>query len=115
MRKKNYKGRCTKRMLSKSTEVVRTYDPLQHAYADILQKDENIREIKCNVLLDGLKDGEYTSDFVCIKIDGDMMVRECVRRKLLIKPMTIKLLDISRDYWLRHGVVDWGIVVDEKK
>ena len=115
MRKKNYKGRCTKRTLSKSTEVVRTYDPLQYAYADILQKDESIREIQCNVSLDGLQEGEYTSDFVCIKTDGDMIVRECVQRKLLMKPMTIKLLDVSRDYWLRHGVVDWGIVVNEEK
>lgn len=115
MRKKNYKGRCTKRTLSKSTEVVRTYEPLQYAYADMLQSDESIREIRCNVLLDGLSEGEYTSDFVCIKTDGDMIVRECVQRKLLMKPMTIKLLDVSRDYWLRRGVVDWGIVVDEEK
>lgn len=115
MRKKNYKGRCTKRILSKSTEVVRTYDPLQYAYADILQKDDNIREFQCNVSLDSLQEGEYTSDFVCIKTDGDMMVRECVQRKLLIKPMTIKLLDVSRNYWLRHGVVDWGLVIDEEK
>lgn len=109
------KGRCTKRILSKSTEVVRTYEPLQYAYADMLQSDESIREIRCNVLMDGLPEGEYTSDFVCIKTDGDMMVRECVQRKLLMKPMTIKLLDVSRDYWLRRGVVDWGIVVDEEK
>ena len=115
MRKKNYKGRCTKRTLSKSTEVVRTYDTLQYAYADMLQSDESIREIRCNVLLDGLQEGEYTSDFVCIKMDGDMMVRECVQRKLLMKPMTIKLLDVSRDYWLRRGMVDWGLVVDEEK
>lgn len=115
MRKKNYKGRCTKRILSKSTEVVRTYEPLQYAYADMLQSDESIREIRCNVLLDGLPEGEYTSDFVCIKTDGDMIVRECVQRKLLMKPMTIKLLDVSRDYWLRRGVVDWGLVVGEEK
>jgi len=81
----------------------------------MLQSDESIGEIRCNVLLDGLQEGEYTSDFVCIKTDGDMLVRECVQRKLLLKPMTIKLLDVSRDYWLRRGVVDWGIVVDEEK
>ena len=89
MRKKNYKGCCTKRMLSKSKEVVRTYDPLQYAYADILQKNENIREFQCNVFLDGLQEGKCTSDFVCIKTDGDIMIRECVQRKLLMKPMTI--------------------------
>ena len=55
---------------------------------------------------------EYMTDFVCIKTDGDLMVRECVYRKLLTKPLTIKLLDMSRDYWQRHGVTDWGLVID---
>ena len=32
MRKKNYKGRCTKRYVAKCTDVCRTYDPLQTAY-----------------------------------------------------------------------------------
>ena len=43
------------------------------------------------------------------------MVRECVFRKFLTKPMTVKLLDASRDYWLKHGVSDWGVVIDEEK
>ena len=42
------------------------------------------------------------------------MVRECVFRKFLKKPMTVKLLDASRDYWNNHGVSDWGIVIDEE-
>ena len=29
--------------------------------------------------------------------------------------MTVKLLDASRDYWINHGVTDWGIVIDEEK
>ena len=62
----------------------------------------------------GLEVGEYTSDFVCTKADGDLMVRECVYRKFLMKPLTVKLLDASRDYWLRHGVTDWGMVIDEE-
>lgn len=109
MRKKGFKGRCEKRMLSKCREVCRTYDPLQSAYADRLQENENIREIQCNVPLD---DGEHMTDFVCVKEDGELMVRECVQRKHLLKPMTIRLLDISRAYWSGHGVEDWGIVVD---
>ena len=114
MRKKNYKGRCEKRVLSKCKEVCRTYDDIQSAYAELLQKSESITEIRCNVLLDSLEAGEYTSDFVCVKTDGDMMVRECVNRKYLTKPMTVKLLDASRNYWLRHGVTDWGIVTNEE-
>lgn len=114
MRKKGYKGRCEKKDLSKSQEVCRTYDAIQSNYADILQNDNDIQEIRCNVLLDGLSEGVYTSDFVCVKADGDLMVRECVFRKFLTKPMTVKLLDASRDYWLKHGVSDWGVVIDEE-
>ena len=114
MRKKGYKGRCEKKDLGKSQEVCRTYDAIQFAYADILQNDNSIQEIRCNVLMDGLAEGSYTSDFVCVKTDGDLMVRECVFRKFLKKPMTVKLLDASRDYWLKHGVSDWGIVIDGK-
>ena len=111
MRKKNFKGRCEKRTLSKCKDICRTYDSIQYAFADYLQADENIAEIRCNVLLDGL---EYTTDFVCVKSDGDLIVRECVFRKHLTKPLTVKLLDISRNYWVNHGVTDWGLVIDEE-
>lgn len=113
MRKKNFKGRCEKRKVEKCSEVCRTYDAIQYAYADLLQASDEIAEIKCNYPLDGLDIGEYTSDFVCVKAGGDLMVRECVFRKFLLKPMTVKLLDASREYWLRHGVTDWGVVIDE--
>ena len=58
MRKKGYKGRCEKKNLSKSMDVCRSYDAIQSVYADILQQDENIQEIRCNVLLDGLSEGD---------------------------------------------------------
>lgn len=112
MRKKNFKGRCEKRVIPKCAEVCRTYDVIQYAYADLLQADSSIKEIKCNVLLDGLEEGAYTSDFVCVKVDKDLMVRECVFRKHLMKPLTVKLLDASREYWLKHGITDWGLVID---
>lgn len=51
MRKKGYKGRCEKRQLAKCPEVCRTYDEIQNVYADVLQANENISEIRCNVLL----------------------------------------------------------------
>ena len=99
MRKKNFKGRCEKRKISKCAEVCRTYDAIQYAYADLLQASDEVKEIRCNVLLDGLEVGEYTSDFVCTKVDGDLMVRECIFRKFLMKPLTVKLLDVSREYF----------------
>ena len=114
MRKKNFKGRCQQRVIANCNEVCRTYDAIQYAYADILQASDEVKEIRCNVPLDGRDIGRYTSDFVCVKSDNDLMVRECVFRKFLMKPLTVKLLDASREYWLRHGVTDWGLVIDEE-
>ena len=109
MRKLGFKGRCEKRLLSKCKELCRTYDPIQAAYAGVLQADDSIQEFQCNV---PLEDGQHMTDFVCVKMAGELMVRECVQRKHLLKPMTIRLLDISHEYWKRHGVEDWGLVVD---
>lgn len=114
MRKKGYKGRCEKRILSKCIGVCKTYDAIQYAYADILQSEKTVKEFHCNVLLDDLSEGEYTTDFVCIKTNGDLMVRECIQRKYLTKPMTVKILDASRVYWLKRGA-NWGLVIDEEK
>lgn len=115
MRKRNFKGRCTKRYVPKCTDICRTYDALQEAYADVLSQSEDVKEFRCNVYLDGLADGDYTTDFVCTKTDGTIMVRECVYRSRLIKPMHYKLLEESRSYWRHRGVTDWGIVINDKK
>lgn len=115
MRKKNYKGRCVKRTVGKAKEVCRTYDNIQLSYLDVLQNDPMIKEIRCNVLLEDSELEGYTTDYLCIKKDNDLMVRECVYRKLLTKPMTARLLDASRFYWLKRGINDWGLVVDEEE
>lgn len=115
MRKKNFKGRCIKEAVGKAKEVCRTYDSIQHSYLSVLQNNPKIKIIKCNVAFDDPELGEYTSDYLCTKVDNDLMVRECVYRRLLSKPKTAKLLDASRNYWLKHGVNDWGLVVDAKE
>lgn len=115
MRAKTFRGsRCTKKKLKKCEEVARTYDKIQTRYADILDNDESIKSIRVNVVLEDLDEGEFTSDFVCTKTDGDLMVRECVFRKKLSLPRTCKLLDASMQYWNRRGVNDWGIVVERE-
>lgn len=114
MQKKNYKGRCEKRKLAKAKVVCRFYSDIQSKYGATLDMDASIVEIECNRLMDGFTLGEYTSDFLCKKANGEYMVRECVQRKFLVKPMTIKLLDASRVYWRRHGIEDWGIVVEKE-
>jgi hypothetical protein len=112
VKKKNYKGKCEKRKVSKCKEVCRTYNPIQYAYVDVLEKRKDVVEIRCNVPLEGQEE-EYTTDFVCVLESGELMVRETVYRKLLTKPLTMKLLDMSRKYWTRRGVKNWGIVLDE--
>ena len=67
---------------------------------------------QCNVMLGGI---DYTTDFLCTRLDGGQFIRECVDRKKLVRPMTIKLLDMSLEYWKSHGIKDWGIVIDEEK
>lgn len=114
MNKKNYKGRCVKQKSAKSKEVCRTYNPISRVYLKLLEEDNDIVEIRCNVLLEGLEEGGYTTDFVCVKKSGELMVRECVFRKHLIKPMTVKLLDISRNFWLSRGVMDFGLVIEKE-
>ena len=115
MIKKNYKGRCIKKSVSKSKEVCRSYNDLQLAYLDSLQSNDDITEIQCNIPLDGEEIGEYNTDFLCTKSNGDLLVRECVFRKHLLKPLTVKLLDASRSYWLNRGIDDWGLVIDAEK
>lgn len=117
MKPKGYKRtRCEKRTMSKCADgVARTYSDLESKCADKLEADPNVKEFRCQVPLGDLEIGEYCSDFAATKVDGDLMVRECVYRKHLIKPLTAKLLDASRNYWMRRGVTDWGIVVEKKE
>ena len=114
MRNSNNKPRCEKLSLSKCPGVCRTYSGIQLAYAQQLQADENIVEFRCNVALENfeLTDGAYTTDFVCTTITGEVIVRECIKKNLIERPKTIKMLDASREYWAEHGVKDWGLVID---
>lgn len=88
MRKKNYKGRCEKKSVPKCNEIFKAYDAIQNAYVDVLSSRNDIVEIRCNV---PLEDMDYTSDFLCIKTSGEMLVRECLYRKLITKPIVIQL------------------------
>ena len=57
MRKKNFKGRCEKRVLGKCAEVCRTYDAIQYAYADLLQASDEVVEIRCKSYWMGWRSG----------------------------------------------------------
>ena len=114
MRNSNSKPRCTKQTFCKHSSICRTYSPLQLAYALRLEADPGVMEFQCNVPLQDfeLTDGSYTTDFLYTRSDGDKAVRECVYRKKLSLPRTAQQLDSSRNYWLRHGITDWAIVIE---
>ena len=116
MRNSNTRARCNKRQLSKAKGVVRTYNEVQDRFADILEKDSSIRDFICNYPLSdfSIEDGKYTSDFYCTTNNGEIMVYECCFRRYITKPLTAKLLDASRNYWLKRGV-DWRLVVDAEE
>ena len=110
MRKKNYKGRCEKRAIKKCESICKTYDPIQSAFVTILDNRNDIAEIQCNVELDG-DAADFTTDIVAVMTDGELMVRECVSRKILPRPLTIKMLDLSQTYWMKKGVKDANSVL----
>lgn len=115
MRRKNVKDRCEKRTIPKCKEICKTYDDIQFAAADYLISLSDVAEIRCNVLMNGLliEGKEYTSDFVCTKTNGYLMVRECVFAKNLSSLIMAKRLEASRKYWSDNGVSDWGLIVDD--
>lgn len=114
MRNSKSKVRCEKRKLPKCEDLLRLYSPMQSRFADLLQADDSVKSFRCNVPLDSCDAGEgFTTDFVITRADDTVMVRECVYRKHLSKPLTIKLLTASFRYWSERGVKDWGLVVDK--
>lgn len=113
MRNKNYKGKCIKQSLPKFSSICRTYDDLQNSYAIKLSEDEEVKEVQCNVLLEEISEGEFTTDFVIRMQDGTVAVRECVLRSNLLRPRMVKLLDLSQRYWLQRGVNDWKVVIND--
>ena len=115
MRNKKSNVQTIKRKLSKCEDVCRTYNDIQYAYAVLLEEDSLVEKFVCNVVLDDLKlDGIYTTDFLITKTNGELVVRECVQRDKILKPLNARLLDASRNYWLKRGVNDWGVVVNAK-
>ena len=72
MRKKNYKGRCEKRQVSKCEDICRTYDDIQRAYLERLEANKNIKSIRCNVPMKG-PTGKIVAPCVILE-NGDTFV-----------------------------------------
>lgn len=116
MRNKNTHSIALKKKLSKCKSIFCAYNDLQFKYGECLDANNEIAEIRCNVSIDECElGGAYTSDFYCIKHNGDILIRECVYKEKLLRPQVITMLDASRNFWLSKGITDWGIVINESK
>ena len=114
MRNRNNHSITFKKKLNKSGKLFRAYSELQLKYGEALDLNDDVVDIRFNVLLKDFELGDsFTTDFVCYKRSGEMMVREVVYKKNLLKPAVIKMLDASHNYWLSRGVKDCVIVVGE--
>ena len=114
MRNTHTKCKTMTRTLNKCDKRFIAYNDVQWKYADVLEQNEEIVEIMCNVKLKGLEIGEnYTSDFVCVKDNKELVVIETCYKKNLLKPLTCKMLDASREYWIKQGVKEFILVVGE--
>ena len=113
MRNSNTRVSTIKKRLSKCADIFYAYNSLQDKYGELLSRRDNVLEFKANIKLEDFPLGTtYTTDFIITTTDGRTQIRECVYKDKLLKPMTIKLLDASRAYWLSKGINDWGIVID---
>ncbi len=63
MKKKVMKKRCEKVSLSKCEGVCRTYNAIQLKFAYMLEDMPEVKSFRCNVLMEGLSEGDYTTDF----------------------------------------------------
>lgn len=112
MRNTNGKGKTKTRKLQKCNGRFIAHNEVQWVYAETLENDESIAEIKCNVKLQGCELGDnYSTDFVCTQTNGELLVVETIEKKHLFKPLSCKQLDASRNYWMRRGVSDFRLVI----
>ena len=113
MRNRKSHVSCTKIRMPKCIGIFYAYSPLQLRYGELLSKRDDVVEFKANVKLDNFPLGDsYTTDFVITLANGQTVIRECAYKDRLLKPLTIKLLDASREYWLAKGF-KWGLVINE--
>ena len=112
MRNSKTRTSTIKQKIPKCVGVFYSYSELQSKYGQQLSKRDGVLEFKANVRLEDFPLGDsYTTDFVITTKDGKTLIRECVYKDKLLKPLTIKLLDASRNYWISRGF-DWGLVTD---
>ena len=111
---RNTKTKCKTwtRTLTKCKKRFIAYNPVQYKYAERLEADNDVVEIKPNFKLKDFELGDnWTSDFVVVKSNNEYAVIETIVKKHILFPSTIKKLDLVRKYWAQRGVTDFRLVV----
>ena len=85
--------------------VCKLYSSLQRKLAERFENDDSVETYEANVKVDELPiDGTFTTDFLVKFNDGSLKAYECILRRHLTKPMSMKLLSLSRTHWIKKGV-----------
>ena len=116
MRNMSSNVKCIRVSSKKSDKVCRCYSDLQLKYLELIEEDDKIVKVELNVKLSiSSIEESYSTDFLITLDDETVRIRECVYKKQLLRPTAVKLLDLSRNYWLSKGYSDWGIIINEKE
>lgn len=99
MRNRKSHSLTLKKKLNKCKGVFRAFSELQFKYGDELESNDEVVEIKSNVVLEDCELGDYTTDFVCVKSNGELRLYPLTKnfpKPLLViknKPIIDHLID----------------------
>lgn len=128
MNKTANKSRDIKFFSPKNGKTITVHTAVAKRFCDTLEKDDQVKSYQTNVELVnwqekcsivGLRTSyvntQWSSDFLIIKADDSVMVRELMSLEDLKKKSEIEKLEISRRYWKVAHVSDWGIILVESE
>jgi hypothetical protein len=127
MEKFKTKCRRIKFMSQKNEAVVCVYTQSAKKYAKYLEDDSEVIRYETLKELDPDRyayinpvdirkeyfESNWISDFVLHYDNGQISIREIVKKNSLFKRSTIEKLEFSRRYWMGLNIRDWKIVIVE--
>lgn len=114
---------------NKNQKVMCVHSREAREYAKVIEEDPKVLTYEINVQLDMKKyvyvnpidirkeyfEISWTTDFLLHYVDGSVGIREMVIKSKLSKRSEIEKLEFSRRYWSASDVLDWKIVIVDKK
>jgi|InofroStandDraft_1065614.scaffolds.fasta_scaffold114263_2 hypothetical protein len=114
---------------NKNQKVMCVHSREAREYAKVIEEDPRVLTYEINVQLDMKKyvyvnpidirkeyfEISWTTDFLLHYVDGSVGIREMVIKSKLSKRSEIEKLEFSRRYWSASDVLDWKIVIVDKK